>query len=141
MRCYTFIIILVSISLMNLDLIAQGWESIPGAWQNELGSVLVIDSINSDHQIMGKYKSSTGVDGQVFPLLGWINEEKESGRISIAFSVRWDGYGSITSWTGYFDADEQGTFMKTLWHLVRPQSDLPWERIITNASIFRKNQE
>lgn len=107
-----------------------------GEWVNELGSVLVIDSILSDGTIHGVYKSSTGVDGKVFQLSGTINQG-DTDVIAIAFRVRWDGYSSITSWTGFMDSDAQGKYIKTLWHLVRPDEIEPWERIITNSSTFR----
>jgi len=73
-----------------------------GKWINELGSVLVIDRIQSDGEIVGNYASSTGVDGKIFPMQGWINaSEINPAEINVAFTVRWEGYGSITSWTGY----------------------------------------
>ena len=137
MRNKALFIMLILI-FQGYPIFSQANSSLIGSWQNELGSVLVIDSIKKDHQIMGIYKSSTGVDGRIFPLQGWINRDDQSGRMAIAFTVRWEGYGSITSWTGYLDTDEEGTYIKTLWHLVRPQPELPWERIITNSSLFRR---
>ena len=121
-------------------------QDIKGSWQNELGSIFVIDSISSDGFIFGKYKSSSGVDGRIFPLQGWVNNldnanKNEKHSIAVAFTVRWDGYGSITSWSGYYDEDQNGPFIKTLWHLVRPNEKEAWERIITNSSTFRPFQE
>jgi hypothetical protein len=109
-----------------------------GSWVNELGSLLVVDSVDAEGKIHGQYQSSTGVDGKVFPLLGWVNRgTDEDGILSVAFTVRWEGYGSITSWTGYLDTDADGHYIKTLWHLVRPGTQYPWERIIANSSVFR----
>jgi len=109
----------------------------PGSWQNELGSVLQIDSISQEGRLYGVYKSSSGVDGRIFQMEGWVNSQPDIPTITISFTVRWAGYGSITSWAGYFDTDEDGTYMKTMWHLVRPNTTEPWERIITNSSTFR----
>ena len=117
----------------------QDCTDLTGQWVNELGSVLVIEQTNPDGSIIGEYRSSTGVDGKVFPLQGWINNygPDSEGPPSIAFSVRWEGYESITSWTGSCDADDTGPRIKTLWHLVRPNQEFEWERIIANSSVFR----
>jgi hypothetical protein len=80
------------------------------------------------------------MDGKVFPLLGWVNNTEGDGPVSIAFSVRWEGYQSITSWTGSCDNDEDGPMMKVLWHLVRPEQEHAWERIIANSSVFRPGE-
>ena len=132
-------------SLLLLSFAAVS-QSIEGSWQNELGSIFDIDSISTEGFIFGKYKSSSGVDGRIFPLQGWVNhvdkgnvdngKSEDDFSIAISFTVRWDGYGSITSWSGYYDKDENGPFIKTLWHLVRPSEEEPWERIITNSSTF-----
>lgn len=113
-------------------------EILIDSWINELGSVLVIDSIDERGVVFGEYRSSSGVDGRVFALSGFVNSDAATGRLAISFAVRWDGYSSITSWTGFLDHDEQGTYLKTLWHLVRPGEQEPWERIITNSSTFRQ---
>ncbi len=115
------------------------YEILIGAWQNELGSVLHIDSIGSTGEIYGHYASSTGVDGKIFPLDGKVNATTENPHeFNLAFMVRWEGYGSITSWTGYFIDDDKGSRIKTLWHLVRSGKEYDWERIITNSSTFSK---
>ena len=116
---------------------SQSCTNIQGQWQNELGSVLQIDSISEEGEILGVYKSSTGVDGKTFGLKGWINSyESHPDEINISFSVRWEGYGSITSWTGYcYNLNEQDQ-IKTVWHLVRSGKEFDWERIISNSSVF-----
>lgn len=112
-------------------------QSLIGSWQNELGSVLKVDSISANGFIFGAYHSSSGVDGKIFPLQGWMNKSEDDLSLAVAFTVRWDGYGSITSWSGYYvDGDEAQPFIKTLWHLVRPGEKEQWERIITNSSTF-----
>ncbi len=112
-------------------------QEILGSWQNDLGSILVIDSISQQGILSGEYRSSSGVDGRVFPMQGWLNSSEQSASTAITFSVHWGDYGSITSWSGYIDSDSSGRYIKTLWHLVRPGEKEPWERIITNASTFR----
>ena len=107
-----------------------------GYWQNELGSVVVIEDIK-DHSIIGEYRSAVGVDGQIFPLIGMINQKENDPSLAISFTVQWKEYGSITSWSGFLDEDEEGCYIKTLWHLTRPGEAEQWERIIANSSTFR----
>ncbi len=129
---------LLTFFICSIRLIGQECQKLPGQWVNELGSALVIDSIGNQGIILGSYHSSTGVDGKIFSLNGWVNAHPDfPNKKAVAFTVKWDGYGSITSWSGYCDQDETGPFIKTLWHLVRPQNELAWERIISNASTFR----
>lgn len=111
--------------------------ALPGQWMNENGSVLEIRGVDAQGRLDGRYHSSTGVDGRVFPLQGWVNQVSDDDVIALAWSVRWTGYGSITSWTGSCDEDASGPRLKTLWHLVRPNQDFDWERIIANGSTFR----
>ena len=130
--------LIFSVCLCLIVLTFTDAQEVTGIWTNELGSQLVIDSVGESGDLYGEYRSSSGVDGKVFPLQGWINKKLESPSMAIAFNVHWGEYGSITSWTGYLDEDTQGYYIKTLWHLVRPTEKQPWERIISNASTFRK---
>ncbi len=133
------IILIISVAGLFNNARAQDCKALEGDWKNELGSILVINQISTTGQLIGEYKSSSGVDGKVFPLLGWINNYNTDtgGVVSIAFSVKWKGYSSITSWTGTCSNDEEGPKIKTLWHLVRPDQEFEWERIIANSSTFR----
>jgi len=139
--------LILILSLMMGNVIAQdsGKEEIidlQGAWENELGSVFHIDSIATSGEIHGRYASSTGVDGKVFPMQGFINYTEENPtEINVSFTVRWEGYGSITSWTGYVYKLEGKEKIKTMWHLVRSGKEYDWERIITNSSTFTKLEE
>lgn len=128
--------ILISILLLS-SLFAQA-QDLEGHWQNELGSVLVIDSLDADGALYGSYRSSSGTDGRVFPLIGHWNKKSSDESYAISFTVHWKDYGSITAWSGYTDEDENGPIIKTLWHLVRPGAGEPWERIIANSSTFRR---
>jgi len=113
-------------------------QDLVGTWQNELRSELVIDSVSARGILFGEYRSSSGVDGKIFPMQGWTNSKPDSPSIAVAFNVHWGDYGSITSWSGYLDQDNKGYYLKTLWHLIRPAEEQPWERIISNSSTFRK---
>lgn len=121
---------------------AQDCKNLSGTWVNELGSALVVGEVQEDGRIIGQYASSTGVDGKVFPLSGWVNKSKGlPEEVNISFMVRWEGYGSITSWTGYCSNAEGGPQIKTIWNLVRSGKEYDWERIITNSSTFRVENE
>ena len=139
LRVRTVALIIGFYLIASSGLTAQSCFQMEGKWQNELGSLLVIEKINKDGSILGEYRSSTGVDGKVFPLSGWVNnyQASDTSITSIAFSVRWEGYNSITSWTGSCDIDLEGPRIKTLWHLVRPEQEFEWERVIANSSVFR----
>lgn len=137
---FSFIVLIVS-SILILSVhktYAQSCNTLEGEWVNELGSVLVIDSISEHGEMLGVYKSSTGVDGKQFPLKGWVNVLSDyPGELNISFSVRWADYGSITSWTGYCYELNKEVQIKTIWHLVRSGKEFDWERIISNSSVFK----
>lgn len=125
--------------LIAYSISAQDCQNPEGTWVNELGSALIIEKISDEGEIIGRYASSTGVDGKVFPLIGFVNVNAEyPDEVNISWSVRWKGYGSITSWTGYCIDDERQPKIKTIWNLVRSGKEYDWERIITNSSVFVK---
>ena len=136
-RTHTAVAALLLASAASAPTVAgTSCEELSGRWMNENGSVLEIDSVTSEGRLQGRYHSSTGVDGRVFDLQGWVNRQDE-GVAAIAWTVRWTGYASITSWTGSCDVVDQSPRIKTLWHLVRPDQEFDWERIIANGSTFR----
>ncbi len=137
-RKFCFLVLLGSWYLSPVDSIAQDFSRLIGTWENELGSQLILDSISTNGDLWGKYRSSSGVDGRIFPLKGWVNGKEDQDVLAISFTVKWQGYGSITGWTGYFDQDTHGDYLKTLWHLIRPDEEESWERVITNSSLFRR---
>ena len=130
----TCVLMILSGAILN----AQDCLDFEGTWVNELGSALIIDSISIEGKIFGQYASSTGVDGKIFALEGWVNSRKDfPTEKNLSFSVRWEGYGSITSWTVYCIEAGKGPEIKTIWNLVRSGKEFDWERIITNSSTFR----
>lgn len=125
------------IYMMAHSAFTQDCSQLNGRWINELGSVLIVDEVLENGKINGQYASSTGVDGKTFPLSGWVNQSKDQPEeVNISFMVKWEGYGSITSWTGYCLNTEEGSQIKTIWNLVRSGKEFDWERIITNSSTF-----
>lgn len=107
-----------------------------GTWHNPLGSTLKITSVNaSTSQMSGTYTLNSG---KQFPLVGWVNDLPPANDhvLALAFSVRFGSYGTITSWTGYLKKESTGLKITTLWHYVMPNSDLPWDHIVTNCDVF-----
>ena len=134
----SFLLPFLFMSLYSVCLSSQNCADLKGQWQNELGSVLQIDDMDKSGKIVGVYRSSTGVDGKTFALQGWVNASHDHPKeINISFMVRWQGYGSITAWTGYCHNLNEKDEIKTIWNLVRSGKEHDWERIITNSSTFK----
>jgi hypothetical protein len=132
-------VLILAASLYTLPAIADpGCRSLVGRWQNESGSVLEILAVSAGGKMEGAYHSSSGVDGKAFSLLGWLNNSnRREQATSVAWTVRWGDYGSITSWTGTCEVDDSGPHIKAMWHLVRPGEEHSWERVLANSSTFR----
>jgi len=117
-------------------------SSLVGDWENEIGSILRIKSVDSvTGKMDGEYATATGAPmGTFFPLHGWINsvpaDPKKDNRLAITFAVRWGQYGSSTSWTGTCYGASSGPRISTVWQLARPVSDFTWDHIITGADNF-----
>lgn len=104
-----------------------------GSWVNELGSTLIITSIDGKGQLTGTYTTNVGCDaGKPQPLTGWYYDSGKGGG-AITFSVIWQGCGSVASWSGQYD-DGTGKF-QALWHLTiaAPPS---WDGIYAGTDNF-----
>lgn len=116
----------------------QAWANpVAGTWQNEAGSVVHIEA-GEDGQLTGYYQTELGApdDDSLFPLTGWHNGD------AVAFSVRFEGFSSITSWSGQVSKDEEGPFIRTLWHYTKDipdekEADDLWRSINSGFAIFR----
>lgn len=110
---------------------------IEGLWMNEAGSAVHLD-VDDAGALTGFYQTELGApdaDSQ-FPLTGWVNGD------ALAFSVKFEGFGSITSWSGQLSEDEDGPFIRTLWHYTKdiPDADEAedlWRTINAGAATFR----
>ncbi len=110
-----------------------------GGWINDRGSAVYFTY--NDGLVSGHYQTNLGQPdrSKKFPLTGFIESDQ------ISFSVNFKGFGSITSWTGQLSEDEQGPFIRTLWHLTRDVPDTEedadlWKSITAGASTFRPIQ-
>lgn len=116
-------------------------DDIVGIWQNQLGSTMIITSVNSRTKLVsGCYCSPSGTESEWFPLTGWTNsQDPQEGKDNvkpISWAVHWGKYGSIASWSGYC-ADLNGTpTVSTLWHLMRSNADQRWAHRLTDTDTF-----
>lgn len=115
-------------------------ENIRGAWINQIGSKMMIESVNpSGGEVKGSFHTATGLEGQ-YPLMGWVNyknPEKTGHNVhTIAFIVRWGEKGSVNSWTGTCETLDGVPTLKTLWHLAEPNAPFNWGHILTGSDTF-----
>lgn len=94
---------------------AQDVSPFIGAWQNQLGSHLVVQSIAPSGAIAGHYvnhAAGTGCQGTMYPLTGWAYSS------TITFAVLWDNAvancNSQTAWAGVLANGK----IATQWNLV-----------------------
>ena len=125
------------ILIITHHLNAQNCDDISGHWVNQGGSLLSIDSVDVTGMIFGSYASSTAVDGQIFRLTGWYNNAVEDIDPTLGFTVNWDTFGSVTSWTGYCKESEVGPVIVTMWHYVNSNTSFEWQRVVANKSVFK----
>ncbi|NNE57409.1 MAG: hypothetical protein HKN36_04815 [Hellea sp.] len=107
-----------------------------GTWQNDRGSHVSFK--DSGGLLSGHYQTNVGEPdkSQKFPLTGFAQGDQ------ITFTVNFEGYGSMTSWTGQLSRDSSGPVIQTLWHLTRDVEDADeeddlWKSITSGASQFR----
>lgn len=113
-------------------------NELDGVWVNEAGSAVEL-KVGEEGRLSGLYRTELGQPDadEVFPLTGWTQGDV------LAFSVKFTGFGSITSWSGQVSEDEGGEFIRTLWHYSK---DIPddeeaeglWRTINSGAATFRR---
>lgn len=89
------------------------------AWQNQSGSTLYLEDIDSEGKITGLYiNRAAGFSCQntPYPLTGWVLENTNTISLTVKWENTSDNCHSLTSWTGFFSSDCQT--MSTLWQLV-----------------------
>lgn len=114
---------------------------ITGTWQNEAGSAVTFE-VGGDGVLHGYYQTELGApdSDSRFPLTGWVQGDV------VAFSVSFTGFGSITSWSGQLTEDEDGPYLRTLWHYTK---DIPdeaedediWKTINSGYAEFRPTDD
>lgn len=86
--------------------------SFDGTWQNELGSILKIQT--ADNIISGTYNTAVGNPPvfQSFNITGYI-----SGDL-ISWCVDFNGYGSIGSWVGHLTTIDRSNSVKVAFQYI-----------------------
>ncbi len=107
-----------------------------GQWINDRNSSVTF--IETKGVLSGYYQTALGQPdkSKKFPLIGFVEGDQ------ITFTVNFKGYGSLTSWTGQLSEDNDGPYIRTLWHLTRDVADTKenddlWQSITAGASDFR----
>ena len=107
-----------------------------GQWINDRNSSVTF--IETKGILSGYYQTALGQPdkSKKFPLTGFVEGDQ------ITFTVNFKGYGSLTSWTGQLSEDNDGPYIRTLWHLTRDVADTKenddlWQSITAGASDFR----
>ncbi len=108
-----------------------------GQWINDRDSAVTFTE--SGGLLSGHYQTALGQPDKSkrFALTGFMQGDQ------ITFTVNFKGYGSMTSWTGQLSEDENGPYIRTLWHLTRDVEDAAedddlWKSITAGASEFRR---
>ena len=151
---FSFCAALALLALLSSTAVAQQAGDGPtctapvGTWQNNMGSILVIESLDAATGMLeGKYKSASGTDAVGYPLIGWLNDAtvspdnpckdcKGDHATAYAFTVRWGDIGSITAWTGTCAVVDGQPTLTTGWDLVRPNSSYSWDHTVTGNATF-----
>ncbi len=110
-----------------------------GRWFNQHASTMDIQ-VDPRGRVTGTYRTKVGAPkpSAEFPLVGFV-----SGDL-IAFTVNFDGHGTLTAWAGQHTENERGeSEIRTLWHLARdiPDADEPkklWAGLWSGCDIFRR---
>ena len=118
-------------------------KELVGDWKNELNSTLSIKRIDPNSGLItGSYASPSGTPGQAFPLTGWVNTAPATTKgdhvVVVSFSVRWGKIGSVTAWNGFYRLQSNTPTIIGQWHLARPNTDFPWDHILTGQDRFTK---
>lgn len=145
---------LLSFSLASAQLSAEeklgfpNCENLRGVWENQIGSVMDIITVDPiGGAITGRYVSPQGGGPAFRQLIGWnngapVNESDPCSLVQndnvkvITFTVSWGDLGSITAWTGTCRVENGIPTIHTLWHLVRPNTEFVWDHIHAGSDTF-----
>ncbi len=105
-----------------------------GTWENELGSVMVIEQFDGTN-FSGTYKSAVSASGSSArgTLSGTLAGD------AIAFVVNWkEEFASVTAWSGLVLSDGDTPAIYALWHLASTpaEDEGAWESILAGADLF-----
>lgn len=112
-----------------------------GEWESSLGQSLEIVSADPESgALSGIYRSPFGEAGRFYPLVGWVNGPEPGEKANeilgvIAFTVRFEGHGSVVAWSGTCALMQGVPTISTLWHSARTGGGA-WEHVLTNYEVW-----
>ena len=123
-------------------------DSLKGTWMNELGSKMIIHSINIDERekhynntFNGIYESAVGDAKGYYPLYGTFNYNNCS--TSIGFNVIYSNYkidsGSNAVWSGQIRCEKNQLIIPTTW-LLNIYNQNKWDSTMIGQNIFKKER-
>ncbi len=85
-----------------------------GIWRNELNSQMTIH-VDESGRVSGVYQvgSTDGISEVTHPLVGFANGDL------ICFTVDFEHQRMVCSWSGHIVQEQNSTFIKTQWNLVK----------------------
>ncbi|XP_054842580.1 avidin-like [Eublepharis macularius] len=123
---------------------AQGQSPLTGTWQNDLGSVMVLDPPDSAGAFNGTYLTRVAAAHQrprESPLYGALHLAGPSEQPTFGFTVRWTFSDSTTVFVGQRLVDAAGEErLDTAW-LLRERADSPddaWKATRVGGNTFTR---
>lgn len=128
--------LLVLFSLSSITF-AQDCNDVKGVWQDEKGVSISIEKLE-DGFFSGYLQLSPNIDTFKYQIAGVVNKKKsdESNDSAIAFSVNWAFLGSVSSYAGVCESQNNSAVMKLLVHQVKASAHAKNERISTDFTSF-----
>ncbi|NOJ29835.1 MAG: hypothetical protein DA328_06680 [Nitrososphaeraceae archaeon] len=114
-----------------------------GIWYNELGSKMIIDSIN-DGQIIGNYETTVGSAQGLYTLSGRTEKNvKSQENQSIGWVVVWDNEitnnNCVTSWSGQLQEIEGEEVIHAYWMLtIETVPGSNWKSTLIGYDTFKR---
>jgi hypothetical protein len=115
-----------------------------GTWYNELGSTLVVTSVN-DGTVVGSYETAPSSGGCALGEFGVIGRtDSDSGGQTVGFSVTWRNQqsqcNSTTSWAGQYQTIDGAEQLTALWLLVmRTDASADWSSTLVGEDVFMRH--
>jgi hypothetical protein len=122
--------------------------SLQRRWQNQLGSVMIIDNVNSDTgDFSGQYCSSVGQAEKFYRLTGRYDTASATGTPTLGWTVTWKNSfknaHSTTTWSGQYQHGPSGTpTLLTKWLLTsetKPADN--WRSTLVGSDVFTPSPE
>ena len=114
--------------------------SLEGNWQNELGSVMIIESVDSSTGVFsGSYTSSVGDAEDSYLLTGRYDTASDTP--TLGWTVTWlndyNDADSTTTWSGQYQEPDGAPTLLTQWLLTsETDPDDNWQSTLVGSDVF-----